>query len=158
MSHGTLEKAEALSAVYQYVASRLESVDQRCSVLMVLSGSFVSYLLTTQGGMALNNADLMIYLLHRAPLAIGVCAFVAFYMSQSVRIKNNGDIISAIVFSNESLELVTQRFCSATGDEIFAEIISNQRLIGNILIKKGKFYHAGAFLFGLSAVVFALQR
>ena len=82
-------KAEALSAVYQYqyVASRLESVDQRCSVQMILSGSFVSYLVTSTNVAIGAGADTLLAILYCPSIPLGLLAFLCFYMSQSVRIK-----------------------------------------------------------------------
>ena len=87
-------KAEALSAVYQYVASRLESVDQRCSVPMILSGSFVSYLVTAKNVAIGAGADTLLAILYRPSILLGLLAFLCFYMSQSVRIKQQNDLIS----------------------------------------------------------------
>lgn len=115
MSYGALEKTETLSAVYQYVASRLESVDQRSSVLMVLSASFVSYLLTTKQLAIGQGADTLLDLLCRPSILISVAAFVAFYMSQSVRIKKQDDLISLIVFSDHDLEPLIERFRACSG-------------------------------------------
>lgn len=81
-------KAEALSAVYQYVASRLESVDQCCFVPMILSGGFVSYLVTAKNVVAIGaGADTPLAILYRSSLLLGLLAFLRCYMSQSVRIK-----------------------------------------------------------------------
>jgi hypothetical protein len=158
MSHGTLEKTETLSAVYQYVASRLESVDQRSSVLMVLSASFVSYLLTTKQFPVGQGADTVLNLLYRPSILISVAAFVSFYMSQCVRIKKQNDLISLIVFSEQDLTPLIERFRASSGEEVLEEVIRNQRLVGIILKKKAKYYSTGAFLFGVAVAFHVLQR
>jgi len=158
MGHGALEKTETLSAVYQYVANRLESVDQRSSVLMVLSGSFLSYVLTTQHIAIGNGADTLLEIALRPSILLGAASFLAFYMSQFVRIRRQTDLISLIVFSHDDLAALTERFRNATGEQMLEEVISNQRVVGEILMKKGRYYNIGALLLALAAICHALQK
>ena len=156
MSDGMREKAEALAAVYQYVASRLESVDQRSSVLMVLCGSFVSFLAMGKPGGG-DGVEALLSLLARPSMIAGVAAFMCFYLSQSVRIKQQDDLISQIVFSERDIHELIGRFNSSSPERLLCEIILNQRLIGRILARKGKFYNSGAALFCFAAFLRAVQ-
>jgi hypothetical protein len=157
MSGGSREKAEALAPVYQYVASRLEPVDQRCSVLMILSGSFVSYMLTAKN-IAIGAGTETLFAIAYRPSIVGVLAFLCFFLSQSICVRQRSDLISLIVFSKTELSELIDRFNGASPEAVLAAMISNQRLIGQIFAIKGRYCNFGAIFFCLSAVLQALQR
>lgn len=158
MSAGPAEKAQALSTVYQYIANRLESIDQRSSVFMVLVGTLIGYIITKKDIVVGHGVDTLMLIAQNPSVIVGLLSFMCFYAAQSVRIKKERDLISRIIFTKENISDLANEFNSSTSDALFSDIISNQRIVGNILISKGRYYNIGAFLLGITVVLYALRQ
>jgi hypothetical protein len=129
-------------------------VARRASVTMVLLGSFLGYASTAviknDGGMA---AKLTFALTHPSVL-IGLAGMFFLLWCEMAKVKRADDLITRIVFTEEPLLKLSNRYFDASRPELFREMIANVRLVGGLLRKKVFFYNVGSLLFVLAITAF----
>ena len=149
------EKAVILSAIYQYLGGRLESVARRASITMVLLGSFLGYASTTvikNEGIGLQAK--ILYTLEHPSILLGLAGMFFLLWCETAKVKRADDFISRLVFTDNSVDRLATFYRASTGAEIFSEMLKNIRLVGQLLRKKVLFYNIGSVLFVISITVY----